>query len=241
MICITGDIHGRISRVMDLAEKHKLGKEDILVLLGDVGVNYFGPEAGDRFKKKMLNDLMIPILCIHGNHEKRPQSISTYMEQNWHGGTVYVEAEYPNLHFAKDGEIYDLEGLYAIAIGGAYSVDKWFRLKLNYNWFPDEQPSENDKRRIEKKLAEANWKVDLVLSHTCPEKYIPTEAFLKGIDQSTVDQSTEQWLGVVEEKLIYKMWFCGHWHINKRIDRMQFLFDEVHRINEQSELRQSNS
>ena len=28
----------------------------------------------------------------------------------------------------------------------------------------------------------------------------------------------------IEEKLDYRAWFCGHWHIDKRIDRMHFLF-----------------
>ena len=29
---------------------------------------------------------------------------------------------------------------------------------------------------------------------------------------------------MIEEKLEYKLWFCGHWHIDKRIDKMHFLF-----------------
>ena len=78
-----------------------------------------------------------------------------------------------------------------------------------------------------KKLEEQDWNVDVVLSHTCPERYIPIEAFLSGIDQSTVDNSTEEWLGSIEERLKYTAWLCGHWHINKRIDKLQFLFHDV--------------
>ena len=52
--------------------------------------------------------------------------------------------------------------------------------------------------------------MDVVLSHTCPERYIPVEAFLSGIDESTVDNSTEEWLGSIEEKLNYVAWLCGH-------------------------------
>lgn len=36
-----------------------------------------------------------------------------------------------------------------------------------------------------------NHKVDLVLPHTCPMKYMPYEVHFSGIDQSTVDHSTE--------------------------------------------------
>ena len=65
---------------------------------------------------------------------------------------------------------------------------------------------------------------DIVLSHTCPFKYEPTEMFLRGIDQSTVDDSTERWLDKIEDTIEYKAWFCGHWHTDKRIDKMHFLF-----------------
>ena len=68
--------------------------------------------------------------------------------------------------------------------------------------------------------------IDVVLSHTCPFKYEPVEEFLPGIDQSTVDDSTEKWLDVIEETTDYMAWFCGHWHTNKRIDKMHFLFHQ---------------
>lgn len=125
---------------------------------------------------KILNTAFIenPSLSISYRSENNP-------------GIVYVEDNFPNLLFAKDGEVYDLDGQKALVIGGAYSVDKWYRLRMDMNWFPDEQPSDEIKRRVMLKLEELNWKVDVVLSHTCPERYIPIEAFLSGIDQSTVD------------------------------------------------------
>lgn len=232
MIYITGDIHRDVFQVLDTVEQLNISSEDQIILLGDVGVNYHGNDYGDRLYKKHLNKLGIPILCIHGNHEMRPETIPTYQEKEWHGGSVYIEEEYPNLLFAKDGEIYDLDGQRTLVLGGAYSVDKWYRLQRGIKWFPDEQPSAEAKARAERKLAAVDWDVDVVLSHTCPEQYIPREAFLPGVDQSTVDSSTEEWLGSIERKLKYKSWFCGHWHINKRIDKMHFLFDSyevIHR------------
>lgn len=225
MIYITGDIHGEVFRIAEAVARFNIGSEDIIVLLGDVGMNYYGNKHGDRHRKKRLNKLGVPMFCIHGNHEMRPGMISSYHEVEWHGGTVYVEDEYPNLLFAKDGEVYDLNGQKTIVIGGAYSVDKWYRLQCDLNWFPDEQPSEEIKAKVEQKLDEMGWKVDAVLTHTCPERYIPREAFLSGVDQATVDNTTEQWLDTIAERLDYCAWFCGHWHINKRIDKMHFLFD----------------
>lgn len=90
----------------------------------------------------------------------------------------YVEPEFPSLLFAKDGEIYDLDGCRAVAIGGAYSVDKFYRLSGGAPWFPSEQPDERIKRRVEAQLEKAGWTMDCVLSHTTPIRYMPRHAFL---------------------------------------------------------------
>lgn len=103
-----------------------------------------------------------------------------------------------------------------------YSVDKYYRLSRGWSWWPDEQPSPEIKAYVEQQIREKHF--DIVLSHTCPFKYEPTEMFLGGIDQRTVDDSTERWLDTIEESIQYKAWFCGHWHTDKRIDKMHFLF-----------------
>ena len=87
--------------------------------------------------------------------------------------------------------------------------------------------SQEIKDKVIQTLDACGWQVDTVLSHTCPYPYEPREAFLPMIDQSTVDDSTEKWLEEIERKLKYDHWFCGHWHIDKHIDRMHFLFHSV--------------
>ena len=114
-------------------------------------------------------------------------------------------------------------------LGGAYSVDKDWRIE-GESWWPDEQPSEKVKAYCEVRLAEADWKVDYVFSHTCPYKYTPTEAFLPGLDRSTVDISTEEWLDDIEDKLTYTKWYCGHWHIEKVIDNVRFIFHGIRKL-----------
>ena len=224
MIYFTGDIHGDVRRIIDAIHRFDIGPDDVIVILGDAGLNYFGNNRGDRRTKSRLNAEGVTVFCIHGNHEMRPATLKSYHTASWRGGTVYAEDEYPNLLFAKDGEIFDFDGKKAFVIGGAYSVDKYYRLQRGAPWFSDEQPSPEIKQSVESALDAVNQQIDIVLSHTCPGRYIPTEAFLTGLDQSTVDRSTEDWLGTIEEKLSYDQWYCGHWHIDKRIDRMHFLF-----------------
>ena len=137
-----------------------------------------------------------------------------------------VQQFFPNILFAKDGEIYELAGKRCVAIGGAYSVDMQIRLAENLGWWEDEQPSIEIKTHVEQQLEQADWNVDIVLSHTCPMKYIPREVFLSGIDQSSVDNRTEEWLDTVEERLTYSRWYCGHYHTNNAIDKMRFLFED---------------
>lgn len=226
MVYYTGDIHGDIRQICDFILKNNLTSDDVVVILGDAGLNYYGNNKGDAKRKELLDKFNVPILCVHGNHEMRPESINTYSEIPWHDGTVYCEDEYPYLFFAKDGEIYDLDGKKNIAIGGAYSVDKFHRLAMGAHWFADEQPSEEIKNRVIEKLDSVNWKVDVVLSHTCPYKYRPIETFLPFINQDTVDNSTELWLDEIEDKLQYSKWLCGHWHIDKKIDHMRFMMND---------------
>ena len=111
-------------------------------------------------------------------------------------------------------------------IGGAYSVDKRYRLARGAKWWPDEQPSDEIKSKVESVLEQRGWQIDIVLSHTCPLKYEPREVFLAGINQSTVDKSTEVWLGTIEAKLQYEHWYCGHYHTVKEIDKLQFMFED---------------
>lgn len=226
MIFTTGDTHGDFSRLFLFCQHQATSENDIMIILGDAGFNFCGDER-DRKWKQMVSKLPITVFSIHGNHEMRPATIPTYHTAEWHGGQVYVEDEFPNLLFGIDGEIYDLDGAQTIVIGGAYSVDKPYRLARGLGWWPDEQPSEEIRQKVENALAARNWKIDVVLSHTTPLKYEPREVFLSGIDQSTVDKSTEIWLDSIEDRLTYKRWYAGHYHTEKKIDRLTLQFGSI--------------
>lgn len=223
-VLITGDIHGRLDPIYRLFENFHPTEKDIIVILGDVGLNYTGT-IRDRIIKEELSAMKSIFFCIHGNHENRPQNIASYKKKKWHKGRVLYEEDFPNILFPIDGDIFDMGGKKCIVIGGAYSVDKFYRIQMGYNWWADEQPTPVIKKYVEKQIK--SNKIDIIFSHTCPYKYIPTECLLPVIDQSKVDNSTEKWLDIVEDNIDYKAWYIGHWHINKHIDRMHFLFHEV--------------
>lgn len=225
MIYITGDKHADFNDVFSFCKTNNTSLDDILIILGDSGINYYNDE-NDNVLKNNLAKLPITLFSIHGNHEERCENIKTYKTKIFHSGTIYYEEQYPNILFAKDGEIYDFNNKKVLVIGGAYSVDKYIRLARGYRWYESEQPSEEVKQKV-LKLIDENNNIDIILTHTCPYKYIPIETFISGIDQSTVDSSTERFLDLVEEKLNYKIWYCGHYHINKKIDKIKFMFNDI--------------
>ena len=228
-VFLTGDTHGDFSRIEEFCLKQNTDINDVMIILGDAGINYYGNRR-DRVTKQFLKTLPVTLFCIHGNHEMRPQKIEGYREKTYRGGTVFWEEEFPNIFFAKDGEVFEFSNNKCLVIGGAYSVDKHYRLYHGYRWFDDEQPDDEIKRTVEDRPKEMGFSVDVILSHTCPKSYEPIEAFLPGLNQSIIDKSTEEWLEQIRQKTKYKKWYCGHWHISKRIDNFVFMFDDYDAI-----------
>lgn len=220
MIYITGDTHRDFYRLRNI-EKNK---DNMLIILGDAGINYCLNEEDNKLKK-YLNDMNIKLFCIQGNHEERPENISTYKEIDMFDGNVFVEEEYPNLIFAKNGELYKIDGKKVLVIGGAYSVDKEYRLLYGHRWFKDEQLTEEEQNSILEKYKGKH--VDIILSHTCPMKYEPAEVFMQGIDQTKVDNAMEMFLDKIEENVDYDKWYCGHYHTEKQIDKLEFMFGRI--------------
>ena len=163
----------------------------MLIILGDAGINYYLNQE-DVFLKNVLKRFNMKLFCIRGNYEERPENISTYKEADMFGGKIFMEDKFPHLIFAKDGEIYNIDNKKILVIGGAYSVDKNYRLENGLPWFKDEQLSKEEKEKILEKVKGQHF--DIVLSHTCPKKYEPTEVFLPWLDQSKIDKRMECFL-----------------------------------------------
>jgi len=224
-ILITADLHGSFHPVRNIynymiEKQEPLTKEDVLIVLGDFGANFFFNYRDIKLKKK-LGKYNITYFVIRGNHEERP---SICMEKNpeaWHmeefwGNQVYVENDFSYIKYALDTpakyEIPTAQGniIKTLVLPGAYSVDKYYRCANDLGWFPTEQCTKEEMAAGVALAQSDTW--DLVLSHTCPIIYEPTDLFLSFVNQSTVDKTTEQWLGEIEYNLDYKLWAFGHFH-----------------------------
>ena len=226
-IYMTADIHGDFRPIRDFIKKinniKKLTKNDTIILLGDSGLQFFFNYRDEKLKQK-LNSYKITYFIIRGNHEERPSICMNKNPNAWHmeefwGNQVYVENDYPYIKYALDTptkyKIPTTQGdpIKTLVLPGAYSVDKYVRLANNWSWFPQEQCNEEE-MAAGIALAQSD-SYDLVLSHTCPIIYEPTDLFLSVVDQSTVDKTTERWLGRIEHSMDYKLWAFGHFHSNR--------------------------
>lgn len=230
---ITGDIHGDITRIKNIEKfciSNETSENDCIILLGDVGINYHG-DFRDKIRKELMSKIPITFVCIRGNHEMRPEKIHTYQEKPFFDDIVYYEPEYSNILFLKDGHNYTIGEHNYFVLGGAYSVDKFYRLEKGYNWFSDEQLDEKERNSIDNFLT-TNNNFDIILSHTCPDEWQPTELFLSYIDQSKVDKTIEKWLSQVKSKIKYNKWYFGHFHGEKinNEDNFEMLYREIREI-----------
>lgn len=84
---LTGDCHGDFKKIDFFCQNHDTGKDDVMIILGDAGINYWLDKT-DQKVKKHLSGLPINFLVVHGNHEARASEIGSYKERKWMGGTV---------------------------------------------------------------------------------------------------------------------------------------------------------
>lgn len=225
---VTGDCHGVFTRFNNLPTTENIG----VIILGDFSINFYLNKTDYKKKKELCaNYPNIIFYCVRGNHEARPQDIKgieTAFDPYVHG-IIYYEPEFPHIRYFLDYGLYDIGGYNCLIIGGAYSVDKAWRLQRcmlteetnnpkKSGWFNDEQltPEEREDCMRQIKAFSATGKtVDFIMTHTCPYEYRPCDMFLNFIDQSTVDNSMEHFLSEVANSVNWNYYLFGHFHADR--------------------------
>lgn len=223
---ITGDTHGwasiRIGNINRNMPEY-MPEETGIIILGDAGFNFWLNKS-DMKQKKLACVYGYHIYCVRGNHEERPENLGYRCGYDPEvQAYVYFDPNFPNIKYLIDGVAYFFGKHRAIVIGGAYSVDKWYRLKRAElanqkfsGWFESEQLTETEMLTIAGAVEGEEY--DLVLSHTCPIDWEPNDLFISGIDQSMVDKTMEVWLGKIKDTFKWGVWLFGHYHAD-RVER----------------------
>lgn len=192
--------------------------------------------------KQQAKKLGFTFYCVRGNHEARPQSLSrmTIKYDDEIEGMVYYEPEFPNIRYLLDGGEYNIDGYTTLVIGGAYSVDKWYRILRNgyteenndpkvTGWWADEQLTMEEMAEIAKRVQGKHF--DLILTHTCPISIEPIDLFLPMIDQSKVDKSMERFLETIKNRCYFDVWLAGHFHTDRiEIPKFEFFYTHIEEL-----------
>lgn len=208
---ITGDTHGVFSRFRSIPKD----PETAIIILGDVGFNYILGEPDARSKRAFHKRFPFTLYCVKGNHEARPASVEgmNLVYDEAVNGMVWMEEKFPRIRYFQEWGVYEINGLRTLVVGGAYSVDKWYRLRNGYRWFDNEQLTAREMNECYRAVNGKDF--DLVLSHTCPYDWMPTDLFLECIDQSTVDNTMEKWMLKLRDSINWGVWLYGHFHADR--------------------------
>lgn len=133
-VFVTGDTHYKeeYQKVERLCEVADTSKDDYLIILGDHGCNYFG-EKKDRRMKKYLESLPISFVLVKGNHDQRPSKKlcrEVEVQNSCVSGNFLIDPNYPSILYPHMFGAYSVLRRPAFIIGGAYSVDKYYRLQM---------------------------------------------------------------------------------------------------------------
>lgn len=219
---ITGDTHGDFSRFKTYNKIFNNTKENNIIILGDAGFNYLLDERDSHVKNKISKLYKFRIYCVRGNHEARPQNVKDMIliYDDRVDGYVWMQEKWPSIRYFQDYGIYTINGYKVAVIGGAYSVDKYWRLDgrpedtdVWTGWFKDEQLTKSEMELAEKMIC--TNPVDIILSHTCPYAWEPIDLFLSRVDQSMVDKTMEHWMDKIAREASFSLWCWGHYHADR--------------------------
>jgi hypothetical protein len=234
---ITGDLHGGDTAYHVSAAQFKPAKRgDIVLCCGDLGgvwyYDYFTNQQHRKNEDYFLESRLrqrVTWLAVDGNHENFDRLFGgEFPLVELYGGLAYQIRK--NVYYLKRGEVFTIEGQTFLAFGGAKSHDR-FGAKIpslgwdggfdylpprkeGINWWPGELPTQEDFDNACSNLDKIGWTVDYVISHTCPMSQRP-----KFMQTTRIPDPTEDMLQLFFERLTFKEWHFGHFHIDKRVDK----------------------
>ena len=65
---ITGDTHKKFDRVESFCLEHHTTTDDVMIILGDSGINYWLGPKDEKLKERVAR-IPVTCFCIHGNHD----------------------------------------------------------------------------------------------------------------------------------------------------------------------------
>ncbi len=215
MILLTGDLHGHIDIDKFYATNFPighsiLGKNDYVIVLGDFGLLWNNSKE-EKELRKWLNSCPWTTLFLDGNHENFTMIKELPLIEMLGGKVGKVD---DSIFHLRRGEVYIIEGKKFFIFGGAASIDKLLRTE-GTSWWPEEIPDWKETNYGLMTLSDNNFKVDYILTHTCPQK-IALQIHNRIYEERP--DPTRIYLDEINKRTKFKKWFFAHWHDEKEFD-----------------------
>lgn len=250
MVYLTGDTHADFHRfnTEQFPEQREMTKDDICIILGDFG-GVWDNSSEEKYWLDWMNEKPFTTVFVDGNHENF-DLLESFPVVDFHGGKAHQIRD--SIFHLIRGYCFDFEGKKFFAFGGASSHDigdgildplafrnseqfqkvyrKWslarkmFRVK-GISWWEQELPTEEEMKRGIQTLAENHNEVDFVISHCLPQNVASMVGFY------SPDKLTNYFDSLLFNGLQFGHWYCGHYHINRRImTDYDVLYEKIVRI-----------
>ena len=226
-ILLTADIHGDFGLLKNLLKEYeekkgiKLNDKDKLIVCGDFGFLWeFEKYYYEEYILKQLEGLGPEILFIDGNHENYTRLNKLPIENKYGAPAGKVSDKIFHL---KRGNIYSINNATFFAFGGARSSDKEKRKEY---WWPQELPSEEEKKYGLQNLKMNSFKVNYILTHEGPFGVVN---MMDGIlrKKTDIELSELYFEKEIRRNVEYDQWIFGHYHIRKNIDKHTCLYQNI--------------
>ena len=195
MIYLISDLHGGESMKGLEEYLRSAGENDLLIVLGDIGMCFEKTEENRRFTEYFLS-LKRPIAIVDGNHENHPY-LRSFPVDTAFGAPVYRLSEC--IVYLQRGNIYQIEGKSFFVMGGCKSSEKWEKLGLLY---PNEEPSEEEVALARKNLLLHQNRVDYILTHL----------YQKPKAHNQTPTPLEELTAYLDSQVSFQHWYSGHAH-----------------------------
>lgn len=215
---VTGDLHQSID-ICKLAThrfpiQKELDKSDVMIVCGDAGLVWNGSKE-DKYWQNWLNEKNFTTFCCLGNHENYNLINDCSIVEIFGGKARKIQS---SVFYAISGEIYIINGKKMLFINGADSHDKEWRTE-GESWWPQEQITEAEIDNALKNLKKHNFQVDYIISHTGGSEVCKQLGFMPTISDELFDK--------ILEATKYDKHYCGHYHLNRWIDKSRILYNDI--------------
>ena len=253
MIYVTGDTHGDFRRLSTsrFPKQKSMTRNDFVIICGDFG-GVWNDSPEERYWLNWLNDKPFTTLFVDGNHENHVRLRTEFPIQKFAGGDIRLIRS--NIFYLQRGEVYEIDGKKFFCFGGASSHDirdgivdpnefpseealkreLWWRRMTGQqyrvkgvSWWPEELPSDEEMQHGIEVLESNGNRVDYVITHCLPQEV--ASVFSMGLYQS--DRLTMYFNKLLHDGLQFERWFCGHYHVDRRVmGKFDILYESIVRI-----------